>query len=62
MKFAEIGVAFGNYSTKIMSICKLQKLYLIDAWQEFRYEAGYNKNVEKFKNEINTGVVEVFYR
>ena len=57
---AEIGVDHGEFSKKILQICKPQKLHLIDLWGSERYHSGLRKLVEgKFRNEINKGIVEI---
>lgn len=58
-KMAEIGVAFGDFSQKILKICKPKKLYLIDSWASKRYEEGIDCIFQKFEREISAGIVEV---
>lgn len=57
--FAEIGVAFGDYSKEIVKRSDLRKFYLIDAWEGERYEEGYKAVKEKFATEIKDGIVEI---
>ena len=59
MKFAEIGVAFGDYSEEILNRCNPKKLFLIDAWLGERYEKGLEEIRCKFINEISNGKIEV---
>ncbi len=58
-EMAEIGVDTGGFSERIISICKPQKLYLVDAWEGERYGGGYIKTKERFKNEIEANSVEI---
>ena len=54
---AEIGVAQGNYTEKILSVTQPQKLHLIDAWTQKQY-AGLRESVEnRFNSEIKDGQV-----
>lgn len=57
--FAEIGVAFGDFSRKILDICSPSKLYLIDAWEGERYGEGLDIVKTILKNEITKGDVEI---
>ncbi|WP_338241946.1 class I SAM-dependent methyltransferase [Aurantiacibacter hainanensis] len=54
---AEIGVAFGDFSEKLLA--KSEKLYLVDNWTETRYEAGLRKVRERFAGEIAEGRVVI---
>lgn len=56
---AEIGVAFGDFSHQILSICKPRKLYLIDAWEGERYAEGLKAVNSKFEKQITDGQVTV---
>lgn len=58
-KMAELGVAFGNFSAKILQICNPEKLYLIDPWEAGEYGEGYSIVKKKFEQEITDGVVEI---
>lgn len=49
---AEIGVAFGEFTSKIISLNKPRRLYLIDAWESERYEKGMDEVCKKFKKQI----------
>ena len=54
---AEVGVAQGNYSEKILSVTQPKELHLIDAWTQTQYE-GLRESVEnRFKSEIKGGRV-----
>lgn len=59
INFAEIGVAFGDYSEEILYRCAPKKLFLIDAWLGDRYEKGLDSVKSKFMNEILDGKVEI---
>lgn len=58
-KMVELGVACGNFSQLILMICNPEKLYLIDPWEEGEYGEGYQTVQDKFKQEIEEGVVEI---
>ena len=54
---AEIGVAQGNYTEKILSVTQPQEIHLIDAWTQTPY-TGLRESVEnRFKSEIKDGRV-----
>ncbi len=57
---AEIGVFKGDFTSKILEICKPQKLVLIDIWGSNRYNENHYQYIqEKFQKEISSGQVEV---
>jgi len=58
---AELGVDHGNFSELILKIALPAKLHLIDSWAEdSRYHSGLKNIVEdKFRTEINNGVVDL---
>jgi hypothetical protein len=58
---AEVGVAHGDFSELITKLNSPKKLHLVDAWaDESRYHGGLKKLVaDKFKNEIEKGIVEL---
>lgn len=57
---AELGVDHGDFSAKILSIAKPQKLHLVDVWGSERYHDGLSKLVnEKFSKEIATNQVVI---
>ncbi|MDE7432753.1 MAG: class I SAM-dependent methyltransferase [Lachnospiraceae bacterium] len=56
---AEVGVAFGDFSEQILKICSPQKLYLVDLWEDERYGSGASSIQDKFKHEIEAGIIEV---
>jgi hypothetical protein len=56
---AEIGVAFGDFTSEILSLSRPSKLHLIDSWGTERYQQGLLQIKEKFKIEIAYGIVEI---
>jgi len=57
--FAEIGVAFGDYSSEILRVINPKKLLLIDAWEGDRYGNGRDEVEKKFKTQIEMKQVEL---
>ena len=57
--FAEVGVAYGDFSKNILQICKPGKLFLIDAWEGERYGYGLALIEDSFRSEINDGRIEI---
>ena len=61
---AEIGVADGSFSERILSVCNPSKLYLIDAWEmpfhPIYGEGGLTIIQTRFKEQIVTGQVEIW--
>lgn len=53
---AEVGVAQGAFSRKILDICQPKKLYCIDVWFD---EAAYQETLAVLKPEIEDGIVEI---
>lgn len=54
--WAEVGVAQGYFSDKILKVCKPSKLYMIE------FEAEYVRNLEKrFNREIKEGKVQILH-
>jgi hypothetical protein len=59
-KVAEIGVASGDFSRRIIDITQPTQLHLIDVWHTSRYHSGLQSVVEsKMKSEINRGSVSI---
>lgn len=60
---AEVGVAEGGFSEKILQVNCPKKLYLIDAWGMVNHpnysEGGFHKVQEKFSTDISAGKVEI---
>jgi hypothetical protein len=57
---AELGVDEGFFSQQIVSICRPQKLHLIDYWGMQRYSQEKRKKVEaQFVEQIKLGSVEI---
>jgi hypothetical protein len=54
---AEIGVAFGDFSEKLLP--RASKLYLIDAWVGERYEPGRKMVADRFAAEVAQGRVVI---
>ena len=56
---AEIGVSKGLFSEQILEVVKPKKLHLIDPWG-YEPHTGYYKIVcQKFKDQIDSGQVEI---
>lgn len=57
---AEIGVAQGNFSKRILRYAKPAKLHLIDVWDSERYHSGLQEVVaNKLNGEIDSGRVQI---
>lgn len=57
---AELGVASGDYTSKIIKIAKPKKLHLVDAWHSERYNENlFNDVKDRFKSDISSGKIEV---
>ncbi len=56
---AEIGVADGDYSSKILSLNKPATLHLVDMWDSARYSSGLERVQTRFAREIAAGTVVV---
>lgn len=56
---AEVGVAEGGFSQRILQFANPKKLYLIDAWDEARYTGLHTTVNAKLKSEISEGRVEI---
>ena len=56
---AEVGVAFGGFTTKILERNKPRKLHLVDAWAADRFRDGLAQLRERFSAEIENGIVEI---
>jgi len=54
---AEVGVAHGRFTQKILQLADVKTLYLIDAWSSDRYGSGLSEVKQKFAAEIATGKV-----
>ena len=51
---AEVGVADGRFTQKILQFADVKTLYLIDAWSSERYGSGLSKVKQQFAAEIAT--------
>lgn len=58
---AEIGVAFGGFSKKILARCNPSKFHLVDAWSTERYKAGLNLIKTELNAQIVTNLVEIHH-
>ncbi len=56
---AEVGVAFGDFTTQILKRSKPEKLHLVDVWSSDRYQQGLAKIRDRFSDEIANGVIEI---
>lgn len=57
---AEIGVASGDFSKRILRFAKPSRLHLIDAWDDDRYHSGLEQVVtDKMNGEIESGRVSI---
>ena len=56
---AEVGVAEGGFSQRILKFSSPSKLYLIDAWDAARYSGLHKTVTTKLKSEIENGQVEI---
>lgn len=56
---AEVGVAFGDFSSEIIAYAQPKVLHLIDIWAADRYSAGFERVVGKFQSEIDQGSVVI---
>ena len=56
---AEMGVASGDFSSMILSICDPQVLHLVDFWGSDRYASGRARVEDRFKKEIAEGKVVI---
>ena len=56
---AEMGVASGDFSAMILSVCGPQVLHLVDFWGSDRYASGRARVEDRFKKEIAEGKVVI---
>lgn len=52
---AEIGAAFGDFTSEILQRNKPRQLHLIDSWESDRYKAGLEGIKEKFESQLEAG-------
>jgi hypothetical protein len=55
----EIGVANGDFSARILDLCKPARLHLIDLWNSERYSADREKVFQRFADPIAKGLVTI---
>ena len=56
---AEVGVAFGDFTSRIVEKCKPRKLHLVDAWEADRFRNGLAQLRERYSAELEDGAVEI---
>lgn len=56
---AEIGVAYGDFTTDILTRTQPEKLHLIDMWEGERYGPGGKDVADKFGAEIEAGTIVI---
>jgi hypothetical protein len=56
---AEIGVAFGDFTSEILKRTKPSALHLIDSWETERYQEGLRRIKDKFKEHVNSGAIQI---
>lgn len=56
---AEVGVAFGDFTSEIVTRTSPRKLHLVDAWEGERYESGLAKIKSRFVDQIAAGRIEI---
>lgn len=57
---AEIGVDSGDFSQRILEVCRPEKLWLVDAWHTERYHDGLFDSVcHRFQRELETQQIEI---
>ena len=56
---AEVGVAEGGFSQRILQYASPSKLYLVDAWDAARYSGLHKTVTANLKGELDSGRVEI---
>ena len=56
---AELGVAFGDFSAKILAGAEPRELHLVDMWEAERYKSGRLQVQERFGKEIEAGRIKL---
>jgi hypothetical protein len=56
---AEIGVAFGDFTSEIIKRTRPARLHLVDSWGTERYQQGLLQIEKKFKSEISEGTIVI---
>jgi len=57
--WAEVGVAFGDFSAEILQRTQPECLHLVDAWEGERYGSGGAKVAERFADAVAAGTVQL---
>lgn len=52
---AEVGAAFGDYTSEIMAINRPRILHLVDVWSSDRYREGLERIRTRFREELEDG-------
>ncbi|MDW9633602.1 class I SAM-dependent methyltransferase [Sinorhizobium meliloti] len=56
---AEIGAAFGDFTTEILNKNKPKQLHLVDAWESERYKKGLEDIRAKFSKELEDNRLKI---
>ncbi|WP_439575603.1 class I SAM-dependent methyltransferase [Phreatobacter sp.] len=56
---AEVGVAFGDYTSEILKHNRPLKLHLVDMWNSERYRAGLDGIRQRYAGLLKTGAIEI---
>ena len=56
---AEVGVAFGDFTARILERSSPRKLHLVDAWESDRFRDGLAQLQKRYSKEIENGSIEI---
>lgn len=59
MVWAEVGVAFGDFSAEILARARPSRLLLVDAWEGERYGSGGAQVSARFAQAVSAGTIEI---